>query len=294
MVSATTESQRTLETITGDLRAYAQLVPGTFLHADQLTTERRTNTELRNRWYYTADGPLYSLEGANQTPTLFLTRESDNLVLRHLNDKVNSSYEQLKDTKNYRPGAGEARQSMGAKDTLQIDLTKLRLRGDDTEWRYLEIDTQKYKKLKVEERKLAERYFGQDTSFTANMRMLKEAGIDATKIFVLNPEYVQREAQTGPVGRASWLYGFNYISILVAYGRGVSSGSRVRGVRREASVSEPVEGVRPQGAGAQKLSVPDCYQIILAQPDEALRAMNDHTAAGLSGLVSQYLATRKQ
>ena len=74
-----------LETIIGGLHAYSKLEPGTFRHADRLIAEQVQDPSLRSRGFYVADGPLYSLEGKRKTPTLFLTRKPNNLVLRHLN-----------------------------------------------------------------------------------------------------------------------------------------------------------------------------------------------------------------
>ncbi len=216
---------QTLETITGDIRAYARLQPGTMLHVDQLMHERRSNPELCDKSFYTADGELYFLQGG--TPTLAITREKDNLVLRHLDD----AFTQLTTTVNYRPNAGEAQQSIGAPETVLIDLTKLRLRGDDAEWRYLGISTTKYDKLQPEERTLAERVYGQGDEFGLSMVLLKEAGVQETRIYVLNPAYVQKEAEQGPLGRASWLISFYSDSYFNADDRVVYLHGRFRGVR---------------------------------------------------------------
>ena len=55
--------KRTLETLIGPLaKTFPQLDRATIQHSDQLTTERRTNPELRNQWFYTADGPMYTIE----------------------------------------------------------------------------------------------------------------------------------------------------------------------------------------------------------------------------------------
>ncbi len=192
-----------LETVIGNLQSgHNQLEPGTFVHADQLTAEQVRNPSLRTHVFYTADGHLYSLEEG--VPTLFLTRREHNLVLRHLNDEVDSSYDQLTKTGNYRPDVTEAREAMAAKDTLRIDLTKLRLQGTDEEWRYLKINTTEYDSLNPEERKLAERFYGQGKAFDSAMNKLKDAGIENTRVYVLNPEYVWEQAQDGPVGHASW------------------------------------------------------------------------------------------
>ena len=52
--------EKTLETLVGPLaETFPKFERDTILHSDQLTIERRTNPELRNRWFYTADGPMY-------------------------------------------------------------------------------------------------------------------------------------------------------------------------------------------------------------------------------------------
>ena len=238
-----------LETIVDNLRdGYAQLELGTFLHADQLMAEQVEDANLRTEDFYVADGPLYSLEGKKKTPTLWLTREPHNLVLRHLNDKVNSSYNQLVNKGNYRPNPEEARKAMKAKDTLQIDLTRLHLQGDDTRWRYLEISTTKYNKLKPEERKLAGRFYGQGKAFVAAMIVLEESGFDSTKVYVLSPGYVQKKATNGPIGLAAWRGDFGHDADSVAYDHSVSNHFGVRGVRWE-SVGE-----RPAGRAGKSSS----------------------------------------
>ena len=183
-----------LETIAGDLRTYAKLQPGTMLHVDELMKERRSNPELCDQSFYTADGELYFLQGKKKTPTLAITREKDNLVLRHLDD----AFTQLTTTGNYRPNVQEVQQSIDAPETVLIDLTKLRLQGNDAEWRYLGISTTEYDKLRPEERTLAERVYGQGDEFGASLAMLHEAGIKETRVYVLNPVYVQKEAEQGP------------------------------------------------------------------------------------------------
>ena len=229
-----------LETIVGDIRVYAQLQPSTMLHVDELMKERRTNRELRDQTFYTADGELYFLQG--RTPTLAITREKDNLLLRHLDD----AFTQLKIAKNYRHDVQEAQQSIGAPETVLIDLTKLRLQGDDAEWRYLGILTTQYDKLQPEEQKLAERVYGQGDEFGLSMAMLKEAGISETKIYVLDPAYVREEAAQGPLGRASWLSNFTVDSDFNASVRFVYYSYRLRGVRLGVPEGDaPENGVVP-------------------------------------------------
>ena len=231
-----------LETITGNLKdAYKLVEPATMLHVDQLMNERRTNPELQTLGFYTADGQLYFLAGEEKTPSLAMTRQPHNLVLRHIND----AFTQLVETGNYHPDVAEAQQAIAASDTVIIDLTKLRLEKQNDDFSALVISTTKYDtELNTEERKLAEHVYEQGDNFVANMQILSDAGISETRVYVLNPKYVQKEARKGAIGRASWLGDFSYYSRFNANGRSVSSHGALRGVRR-VSVSEP-EGVRAQ------------------------------------------------
>ncbi len=222
-----------LETIVDNLRnGYKQLQPGTMLHVDQLMKERRTNSKLRDQSFYTADGELYFLRGKKKTPTLAITREKDNLVLRHLM----GAFTKLTTTDNYRPDVQEAQQSIDAPETVLIDLTKLRLQGDEAKWRYLGISTTEYhrlfRRLNPEERKLTERVYGQGDEFGLSMALLKGAGISEARIYVLNPVYVKKEAKQGPLGRAPWLDDFGRNSSFDSYDRSVGGSNRLRGVRR--------------------------------------------------------------
>ena len=228
-----------LENMLGDLRdAYRQAEPGTVLHVDQLMNERRLHPitkqgeDLRRLLFYTADGIIYRLNEKG-IPELVITREPENLVLRHLNDQTNNSFDQLLWNYNYSADPAEVQQAMSAESTVIIDLTKLRLRGRELEYNLVEVSTTKYDKLNSEKRKLAERVYGQGADFTANMKMLKDAGISETRIFVLNPEYVRREAVQDPLGRASWVLSFDHDSYFNADVRCINYDSGVRGVRKK-------------------------------------------------------------
>ena len=224
-----------LENIAGNLRgAYNLAVPGTVLHVDELMNERRTNDALLSQWFYPADGIIYRMNDKG-TPELGITREPENLVLRHLNDETNNSFDQLMQTGNYRADPAEVQQVMAAESTVIIDLTKLRLLRNESEYHHVEVSTTKYDKLNPEERKLAERVYGQGNDFTAIMNMLKDAGIGQTRIHVLSPDYVRKEAAQGLLGRASWLGNFDYFSDFGADDRHFDYGYCVRGVRKKSS-----------------------------------------------------------
>src|SRR3989344_1261809 len=245
-----------IESIAGNLKeAYAQIQPGTMRTAPQIQAERRTDRSMQNQFFWTPEGPTYALLDQDRnitpdgTPSLAITNEQNNLVFRHLDDKVDSSYDQLVRTHNYRPNRDEAQGVIKADTTVVIDLTQLRLGGKDNEWRYLEISTspEEYSKLNTEERKLASVYHGNmvadasgQSEFDKSMTMLREGGIQTTRVYVLNPKYVSKEASKNPVSRASWLNGFGGSSDAGAAGRDVNDDGRVRGVRL---VVDDAEGV---------------------------------------------------
>lgn len=224
-----------LENIAGNLRdAYALVDPKTMLHSDELQIERLTNPELRNQSFYPADGPLYRMhEGSAQ---LGLTRRAHNLVLRHIDDACT----QLIDSGNYHPSQEEVEASFAAETTLCVDLSQLRLEGDNKKWGYLPILTRKYNALNIEERKLAERVYASGDAFVRVMAMLAGNGIEKTRIAVLNPSYVQEQTKNGPIGRASWLFNFDDNSNFSADDRDVDNRNRLRGVPRVGERSEPM------------------------------------------------------
>lgn len=222
-----------LETIRGNLRPlYKELQPGTMQHVDQLMNQRFTYTKYRYECFCTADGGVYVLDGAGKTPSLAITREVHNPVLKNIDD----AFEQLHQNHNYRPVQADVEQALAAPETVLIALPSLRLSGDEAEWGYLKIGTTpaKYDKLNDEERKLAERVYGQGDDFPKNMKMLKDAHIGGTRIYVLNPDYVREHAAEAAIARASWLDSFDDpYSYFYAVDRAFGGGSCVRGVRKK-------------------------------------------------------------
>ena len=222
-----------IETIVGNLcDAYKEVEAGSMLHSDELQAARVKDASLGSLSFWTADGEIYSL--VNSVPYLAMTREKDNPVLGHLDD----AFTQLTRTGNYRPSAEDVSSALAAESTVHIDLTQLRLQGDNAEWRYLAIPTTNYSSLNPEEKKLAERVHGSGSAFAATMKMLADAGTTETKIYVLNPEYVQVHATEGAIGRASWLDNVISSSNFIADGSNVDNYHRLRGVRRRARESE--------------------------------------------------------
>ncbi len=226
-------TQQNLITVRDYLRdAYKQLQPGTILHVDELTNERRTDpidadgTDLRKVSLCTADGELYSIR--NGVPTLSMTRGDVNPVLRRIDD----AFDQLTSARgNFRPSREEVEQALGSNDAVHVDLTKLRLQEDYFGGQYLIIPTKKEHGLRPEEEKLAWRVFGEAT-FKENMEMFREAGISESRIYILTPAYVRRHASESALGRLSYLDTFNVHSNFIADGQGINYRSHLRGYAR--------------------------------------------------------------
>lgn len=219
-----------LENITGNLLAYKELEPDTFQHSDQLTTERRTNLELRTDSFYTADGELYTIQKGKIL--WVITREPQNLVLQN----IDQAYSKLTQAENYFPNVEPARLSLAHPDTVVVDIKRLKLVKDNKEYGHFEVNPKKVKKLNSQQRMVAQRIYGPDEdNFEQNMEMFAEAE-KVPYIFVLLPSYVQSTlGENGKeyLGRASWLLLFNGDSLFIADGRGVDDHIRLRGVRRE-------------------------------------------------------------
>jgi len=81
-----------IETIQGDLRAYAQLEPDTFQTARQVNQDRMTNHSLCNVLFHTADGNAYQAQKGSSV-LWGITSEKSNLILTHLFDTENSSFD---------------------------------------------------------------------------------------------------------------------------------------------------------------------------------------------------------
>ncbi len=257
--------EQKLENIPGNLKdAYKQAVPGAVLCVDQLMKERITNHELRDLWFYTADGEVYSVD--NGVPTLRITREAVNPVLKN----IDAAFEQLVHQGNYLVPSAEFAAVKSAADTVVIDLSQLTLRGEEKEWRYLAVDTSKeLSQYNAEEQKLLGRVFGAGSDYAAVMEMLRQSPprITETKVFVLAPDYVKANASVDPVGRASLLDNFGSYSDFFAFDRGIYNNGLLRGVRLVASVSEPVN-VRPQGDAAKNVELRGLEDVLACLGDD--------------------------
>lgn len=280
-------SKPRLESIIGDLRAVKELVPGTLRETYQLMDERRTCPDaderkmLRNNAHYGGDGNFWYSEESKLW--LAVTDTKHNLILEHLDDEVDSSFSQLTDDsqQNYFADPKEFKKVLRVKSTTVIDYSQLRLKKHNDEASYLEISTddEGYSRLNTEEQKFASR-----KGYTPeNLKMLKEAGIKETRIWLLTSKYAQRFTKEGKiVGLASWLNVLDCNSVAGAVGHYVINLNRLRGVR-SSSCEPSVE--RPKGDVLKIVPYAVAFQRVISSPQE----LDDTKAAELSNLVTLYL-----
>jgi len=240
-------------------KAYAQLVPGSIQTASQIQRQRLRDESLRDESFITGDGCVYNVE--NGKAVLYLTNTALNPVLKR--DNIADAVSQIRQNGNYKVKADDfsliqreaAKKNGGAK---LYALSDLGLTKYDSEWSFFEIDTKKHDKLNKSQRALAKQVHGKGKQFGKKMEMLSEAGIGNTRIYVLNPEYVQNATKDGPVARVGWLSNFSGSSSFSACGRGIDYYNRVRGVRRD-SVAE--------GDAAKIMRVPSPKQVLELSKD---------------------------
>jgi len=237
--------EQKLENLEGNLKvAYKQAVPGTLLHADQLNQARMTDATLRNKWYYTPDGEVYSVDDGVETWRV--TREASNPVLNHIDE----AFPQLLSTGNYKVSETDFAAVKAAADTLTVKIADLMLQGDNSEYGFIQVRTKDglvwtgkkdwrgrevYESANATQNAVINRFgFTQEYLGLLHDRKKNEIrDIEVIRIFALKPDYVKEAAKDGPMGRASWLYYFYSSSIFYADGHSISNDGRLRGVRRE-------------------------------------------------------------
>src|SRR3989344_2584664 len=180
-----------LETITNNLaEGYKQLEPASFMTSAELTTARRTNEELRNRWFCTANFSVYAIEEGKEI--LYFGGREANPILGNIDEAC----QQLISNKNYRVNTAEMEAIKEAEKSglvLRLEMAKLGLKESNDEFSYLEIDTENPDKLNPSQRDLAEVAYDKGNDFIENMKMLSGQAynntrkIRTTRIYVLNP-----------------------------------------------------------------------------------------------------------
>jgi len=185
----------------------------------------------RNRWFYTADSAVYAVERVDGMGEVFLYlgRGETNPIFNNIEEAT----ERLIRSGDYIPSQEDVKAVKSAKTTLRVKLSDLILQGTDHVFRHFEIDTACYGSLNEHQRRVAERVYGSGEDFVANMKMLNEAGITKTRIYVLNPGYVEKNVkQNGALVRASRLGPFVLDSWFYAFECYVDLHLGLRGVRR--------------------------------------------------------------
>jgi protein phosphatase len=172
---------------------------GTIRTTTGIQRARFKDASLRDVQLYAANYALYDIEDGEAV--LYFGGQKNNPILANPKEAVR----QFTATGNYvltPEQAAPAKQS-----ALRIKHSELDLQGIE-EWQYFSIDTAHPERLNPAQRELAEAVHGLSTQFTGVMDKLRENGINATQIYVLNPEYIRRHAQSGALCRLVWIHNF--------------------------------------------------------------------------------------
>ena len=201
-----------------------QFVPGTCLTSAELTTERRTNNELRKQGFSTANFALYCFE--KHKIILYFGGKENNPIFNNLEDAC----KQLNESGNYLPSLEEI--ELAKKNALKLEYDDLALHIilSDIPFVYFSINTKNHKSLNKTQRVFAEAVYGKADDFAQNMKMFANAGILSTNINVLNPFYLISNAMKNPIVRACWLNYFNTRSNFYADDHDVYVRYALRGV----------------------------------------------------------------
>ena len=286
--------------------AVPQLEPGTWQIARQITQERLTNPDVRNVWFYTADGPVYHTP-EDEKSRLIMTPEEFSPVAQN----VGEACRQLRATRNYAvPGDqfAQARQAVSEGKAIEVILENLGLQRHDNEFSFFDLPTTPsgYDRLNPDQRKLAEWAYGQGEDFAPAMNLVRTRGqdrpisvVEATRIWVLNPGYVQAKTAEGTalarasrLGRRDGGLGFG------ASDPGVdNSDVRVRGVRRgaaaEGGAAETLGVNFSELFGSQATNYGAMYDAMLKRPEDAVRALNELRAVGMREILKAYERLKK-
>ncbi len=260
----------TLDEVVDKFGPLAEIAPkferGTEWSAQQHINARRTEPDskkreaLRNRWYWTNDSALYPIEKGKSV--VYLGR--GDLIL----DNILEATSQLRQNNNYRPGEEIAYAFKRAPTTVRAGLDDLGLKRHDDEFSYLVIKTLKGRDgLNPIQLIIAERPYGQAEDFEDNMKMLRDAGINETRVWILNPDYIKEMNKQGPIARVSGLDRFGNDS-------GFDAGVR--------NVDDPYGGLRgglkksAEGAAPKIDPATVSYTNLLKNTELAVQVMRDN------------------
>ena len=259
-----------LETITNSLATgYKRLEPASFQTSAELTTERRTNDEwgeLAETCFYTANFTVCTLENGEEV--LYFGGREANPILRNIDEACR----QLIENGNYRINNTEKEaieEAVNRGLVLRLKMAELGLKEltdgfINDKYNYFEIETENYDALNLFQRAFAEAVYDKGQDFIENMEIFSKAGIKATKIYVLNPKYVRKEAKNGPIARAGFLYIFDCNSDFIALDRDVYDNDGLCGVSRS----------------SLEVAAGDETQNLVSLPEDALHQLLNQYFAG--------------
>lgn len=217
-----------LETITGNLLKAKEFEK--LYTSAELTNERRTNEELRNKWFYTSNFAMYTVVD-DEVILDFGGREANPIL-----NNIDEACKQLVEDGNYIASSEEQKAVFESREktTLSIKYSELDLIVDDKndEYGYYTIDTSNPYALKEDNLSFSKKIFSiTNEDYKKNMKMFAEAGIEKIQVYVLNENYVKNNAEKdSSLVRGCWLGNFSSDSSFDAVGRSVDGYNCLFGV----------------------------------------------------------------
>lgn len=183
------QKKATLENRVGGLQYSVPLFERTCESAE-LMNERRSDSTLRDKTFWTANFALYRVE--NGEAILYFGGRENNPIFNNIEEAAAQFRKELM----YIPKKRDVKAIVNSNAVLRVSLSDLGLTVVDWESAYLEISTMYYDRtLNQTGRAFAERIYGQGDDFVENMRMLARNRIPITRVHVFNPEYVKNNVK---------------------------------------------------------------------------------------------------
>ena len=226
-----------LETITDNLlNGYNRLKSKSFKDSAQITRERRTNSELRNQWFYVANvaGYEHSEDGSVSVSL------GDNVAFNSVigKDNIEAFCNDLLSDKKYQLSEEQTDKLADLEQknhVTKVNYSNLGLQKYNDAVSFLEIDTSNFNGLNESETALAKMVYGK-SDIKKNMEMLAENGIEKTRIYVMSEKWVRENAEKGEiVSRACWFGSFDNSSNFNADDDDVGNYDGLRGVLDDSS-----------------------------------------------------------
>ena len=196
-----------------------------------------------NYFYFTSNFCMYAVEKtkSGKEEFLYYGGRDANPIFNNLEEACR----QLQFDENYRLSRDEVKKIYASvKDgyTYRVRLGSLKLKEFDSEFASFEIDTRYYWQtvknggLNKTQREFAEKVFGQGKEFNRYMYLLTFRGVRKTRIYVLNPKYVQQNHKAGTaMARLCLMCDYYYSSNFYANIRGVDMADVLVGVLRRSN-----------------------------------------------------------